>query len=92
MSMAQQSSSHPAVHADPSGGEHEESHGHSLAAWTLVAGVLVGTFVVCLAAVIEVTWLAVAGIVICVVGLVAGRLLQMAGFGVHPPAGAHPAE
>ena len=79
--MAQQSSSRPAVHAGARAGahghagetgEHEESHGHSLAAWTLVAGVLIGTFVVCLAMVIQVLWLAIVGGVILVGGLVAG--------------------
>jgi hypothetical protein len=32
----------------------------------------------------------VIGGVVCVVGLIAGRVLQMAGFGVHPPAGRTP--
>jgi hypothetical protein len=66
---------------------HEESHGHSLASWMLVALVLVGTFVVCLAIVLELLWLAIIGLVICAAGLVVGRLLQMAGFGVHKPVG-----
>jgi hypothetical protein len=65
--------------------EHEESHGHSLASWTLVGVELVGTFVICLAIVLKSIPLAVIGGVVCVIGLVAGRLLQMAGFGVHPP-------
>ena len=76
--MTQQATGHTDVH--------EESHGHSLASWMLVALVLVGTFIVCLAIVLEVLWLAIVGLVICAAGLVVGRLLQMAGFGVHKPA------
>ena len=77
--MAQQATGHTDVH--------EESHGHSLASWMLVALILVGTFVVCLAIVLELLWLAIIGLVICAAGLVVGRLLQMAGFGVHKPVG-----
>jgi hypothetical protein len=65
--------------------EQHESHGHSLASWTLVGIELVGTFVLCLAIVLKNLPLAIVGGVICVIGLIAGRLLQMAGFGVHPP-------
>jgi hypothetical protein len=70
----------------PQATEHDESHGHSLASWTLVGLELAGTFMICLAIVITNIPLAVIGGVFCVVGLVAGRLLQMAGFGVHQPA------
>jgi hypothetical protein len=66
--------------------EHEESHGHSLASWTLVGLELAGTFMISLAIVIKNIPVAVIGGVFCVLGLVAGRLLQMAGFGVHQPA------
>jgi hypothetical protein len=75
--MTQQATGHADVH--------EESHGHSLASWMLVALVLVGSFVVSLAIVLEVLWLAIIGLVIGAAGLVVGRLLQMAGFGVHKP-------
>jgi hypothetical protein len=68
--------------------ELHESHGHSLASWALVGTELVGTFVICLAIVLKNIPLAVIGGVVCVIGLIAGRLLQMAGFGVHPPS--HP--
>ncbi len=66
--------------------EHHESHGHSLASWTLVGVELVGTFVICLAIVLKSIPLAVIGGVVCVVGLILGRVLQMAGYGVHPTA------
>jgi hypothetical protein len=67
------------------GGEHFESHGHSIAAWILVAFVLVGSFVIGLGVVLLSWWLAIVGIAFCVAGLILGRVLQMAGFGVHPP-------
>lgn len=90
--MATQGSARPATTGSaPTGAAgtdgHDESHGHSLASWTLVALVLVGSFLLCLAIVITSTVIAVIGGVICVLGLIAGRVLQMAGFGVHPPAG-----
>jgi hypothetical protein len=81
--MAQQSSTEDV---------HEESHGHSVAAWTLVGLVLVGVFVACLAMVLDIIWLIIVGLIIVAAGLVAGRLLAMAGFGVHPPAGPAPVE
>jgi hypothetical protein len=65
---------------------HQESHGHSLASWVLVGFLLVSAFVVSLAIVLQLLWLAIIGIAIGVIGLVLGRLLQMAGFGVHRPA------
>ena len=79
----------PASHAAAStdgAGEHFESHGHSVASWILVALVLIGAFVISLAIVLSMFWLTVVGAVVLVAGLVLGRVLQMAGFGVHPPA------
>ncbi|HEU4997558.1 MAG TPA: HGxxPAAW family protein [Lapillicoccus sp.] len=67
-------------------GEHEEheeheSHGHSLAAWTAVVVILVGTVVMSLAVVFpSLTWFIV-GAVIVVLGIVAGKVLAMAGYG-----------
>jgi len=71
------------AHADS--GEHFESHGHSVAAWILVAFILVGTFIASLGIVLVITWLDIVGAAFCVVGLILGRVLQMAGFGVHAP-------
>jgi MFS superfamily sulfate permease-like transporter len=88
--MATQGSARPGAvgtgGSSSSAGEHEESHGHSLASWMLVGFELVGSFLLCLAIVITNIPVAVIGGVVCVVGLIVGRLLQMAGFGVHPPA------
>ncbi|MFL6100652.1 MAG: HGxxPAAW family protein [Actinomycetales bacterium] len=65
--------------------EHFESHGHSVAAWILVAFLLIGSFIVSLGIVLVITWLDIVGVAFCVVGLILGRVLQMAGFGVHAP-------
>lgn len=90
--MASQGTARPGAVGTGSAGDEElhESHGHSLASWVLVALVLVGSFLVCLAIVVTSVAMAVIGGVVCVFGLVLGRVLQMAGFGVHPPAGRHP--
>jgi hypothetical protein len=84
--MAEQAGAGPGTASNESPGEHFESHGHSMASWILVAFVLVGSFVTGLAIVLTVVWLAIVGVVVIVLGLALGRILQMAGFGVHPPA------
>jgi uncharacterized protein DUF6704 len=83
--MAEQAGARQQTASSDSAGEHFESHGHSLASWVLVALVLVGAFVVSLGLVLTVLWLDIVGAVVIVLGLIVGRLLQMAGFGVHPP-------
>jgi hypothetical protein len=89
--MATQGSARPATTgASAATDAHDESHGHSLASWTLVALILVGTFLISLAIVITNLPIAIFGGIITVLGLIAGRVLQMAGFGVHPPAGRNP--
>ncbi|MGA8980703.1 MAG: HGxxPAAW family protein [Pedococcus sp.] len=69
--------------------EHEihEDHGHSVAAWTAVGILLVGTAVMSWAVVATSVALFVVGAVICVVGVVAGKVLGMAGYGAKdvPP-------
>jgi multisubunit Na+/H+ antiporter MnhG subunit len=60
---------------------HEEDHGHSIAAWTAVIIILVGSAVASLAVIITNTPLLVVGLVICVLGAVTGKLLGMAGYG-----------
>ena len=69
--------------------EHEihEDHGHSVAAWTAVVILLVGTAVMAWSVVVTSVALFVVGAVICVVGVVAGKVLGMAGYGAKdvPP-------
>ena len=61
--------------------EIHEDHGHSVAAWTAVAIILVGSAVASLAVVVTSTALFVIGLVICVLGAVAGKVLSLAGYG-----------
>ncbi len=61
--------------------EIHEDHGHSIAAWTAVATILVGSAVASLAVVLPNTALFVIGLVICVLGAVAGKVLSLAGYG-----------
>lgn len=66
-----------------SGVDHEmhESHGHSRAAWTGVTVILVGTLVMALAVIFpSVLWFVV-GAVVVVLGIAAGKILAMAGYG-----------
>lgn len=75
----------PSTPSNPrhSGVDHEihESHGHSQAAWTGVGVILVGTLVMALAVIFpSVLWFVV-GAVIVVLGIAAGKILAMAGYG-----------
>ena len=63
----------------------EHQDGQSTAAWTAVAIVLLATFLIGLAVVI-VSWpVAIAGIVLVVVGAAAGKILASAGYGQTKP-------
>ena len=70
-------------HGDSANQEHEEhgSHGHSTAAWAGVVIILVGSVIMALAVVFAwVAWFVV-GAVVVVVGVIAGKVLSMAGSG-----------
>lgn len=58
-----------------------DNHGHSRAAWTGVATILFGFLLSCIAIVAQTPWLFVVGAVICVIGVAAGKILSMMGFG-----------
>lgn len=60
---------------------HADEHGHSVAAWTGVGIILLGCLVASLAVALLTVWLFVVGLVICAIGVAAGKLLSMAGFG-----------
>jgi hypothetical protein len=61
--------------------QEHESHGQSVAAWTAVAILLVASLVMSLAVVFpSKMWFAV-GVVIAVLGVAAGKVLAMAGYG-----------
>ena len=67
---------------EPSQPEAEhESHGHSIAAWSSVGILLLGAAVMSFAVLFpSVLWFIV-GVVICVIGAIAGKVLAMAGYG-----------
>lgn len=66
---------------------HAEDHGHSVAAWTAVAIILVGAVVMALAVVFpHLVWFVV-GAVIAVLGAIIGKVLAMAGFGAKAVTG-----
>jgi hypothetical protein len=63
--------------------EHHEDHGHSVAAWTAVAILLVGSAIMSWAVLVTSMAIFIAGAVVCVVGIVAGKVLGMAGYGAR---------
>lgn len=60
---------------------HEDSHGHSVAAWVGVAIMLVGTFLACWGVVYQPDVLLWVGLVISLIGALAWYLLDRAGMG-----------
>ncbi|KGN32527.1 hypothetical protein N802_17060 [Knoellia sinensis KCTC 19936] len=64
--------------------EHDDdNHGNSLAAWVMVGIVLVATAVMSLAVAFPNVPLFIGGVVLAIVGLVAGKVLALAGYGVN---------
>ncbi|KGN38822.1 HGxxPAAW family protein [Knoellia subterranea] len=64
--------------------EHDDdNHGHSLAAWVLVGVVLLGCLIVSIAFIIPNTALGIAGVVVILAGLIAGKVLALAGHGIN---------
>lgn len=63
--------------------EHEihEDHGHSVAAWTGVGVILAGSALAAWGVAVASVPLFVIGLVVCVLGAVAGKVLSMAGYG-----------
>jgi hypothetical protein len=60
-------------------------HGHSVAAWTAVSVVMLGSLLMCVAVAIGwgATWLFVVGVVVVVIGPLLGKVLGAMGFGAH---------
>ena len=65
--------------------DHHDNHGQSVAAWTGVGILMVAAVVMSWAVVISSTGLFIAGAVLALVGVIAGKVLAMAGFGVQKP-------
>jgi hypothetical protein len=70
-------------HGDSAHQEHEEHerHGHSTAAWTGVGIILVGAVIMALAVVFASVMWFVVGAIVVVVGVIAGKVMAMAGYG-----------
>lgn len=60
----------------------DDHHGHSTAAWVMVGLLLLASAVISLAMVLPNTPLLIGGVVLAIVGLVAGKVLSLAGYGV----------
>lgn len=61
--------------------QHADTEGRSVAAWTGVFTIMGGSLVMALAVVFPSVILFIVGALICVAGVVAGKLLSMAGYG-----------
>jgi hypothetical protein len=61
--------------------EHDEDHGHSVAAWTTVGICIVAAAIMAAAVAWANVWVFIGGAALAVVGVVAGKLLSMAGYG-----------
>jgi hypothetical protein len=61
---------------------HGENHGNSVAAWTAVVVITLGFVVGGLAFAFSWVWMFWTGVGLCVVGVAAGKVLAMMGFGV----------
>lgn len=61
--------------------EQHEDHGHSTAAWTAVGIILLGSAVAAIAVVVPSLLLGIIGAAIIVLGVIAGRVMSMAGYG-----------
>jgi hypothetical protein len=61
--------------------EHDDNHGHSVAAWTAVTILIVAAAIMSLAVLFPNVTLFGAGVIVAIVGVVAGKVLSMAGYG-----------
>jgi hypothetical protein len=59
-----------------------ENHGNSVAAWVAVSIVMVATCVASVGVLVSKPWLFWLGVALVAVGVIAGKVLQMAGFGM----------
>ncbi len=61
--------------------EHDDNHGHSVAAWTAVIILIAAAAIMSIAVVFPNVGLFGAGVIVAVVGVIAGKVLSMAGYG-----------
>ncbi|MEO7267877.1 MAG: HGxxPAAW family protein [Knoellia sp.] len=61
----------------------DDNHGNSVAAWVMVGTVLVASAIMSIAMIFPNVPLFVGGVVLVIVGLVAGKVLALAGYGIN---------
>jgi hypothetical protein len=61
--------------------EQHEDHGHSVAAWTAVGIILLGSAIASVAVLLPNVVIGIVGAVVIVAGAVAGKVMSMAGYG-----------
>lgn len=61
--------------------EQHEDHGHSVASWTAVAVVLLGSVIAAIGVLVPSLVLGIIGAVVIVLGAISGKVLSMAGYG-----------
>jgi multisubunit Na+/H+ antiporter MnhG subunit len=66
-------------------GEAHSNHGNTIAAWTAVGVIMIGAFISSLAVVFATVTMFVIGIVVCVLGVIVGKVLSKAGYGAKRP-------
>jgi multisubunit Na+/H+ antiporter MnhG subunit len=66
-------------------GEAHSNHGNTIAAWTGVGVIMIGGLIMAIAVVLASITLFVVGAVVAVLGVVAGKVLSMAGYGAKRP-------
>lgn len=66
-------------------GQHLPGHGNSVAAWTGVGVVLLGSAICCIAVVATSLWMFVGGLVVVALGAVVGKVLAGMGYGSNVP-------
>jgi len=66
--------------------ETHQNHGHSVAAWTAVATLMVAAVLIAVGVAWGIHACQIAGVVLVVLGVAAGKILTKAGFGSEPMA------
>ncbi|MBU4213877.1 MAG: hypothetical protein KJ792_04395 [Actinobacteria bacterium] len=68
----------------PPAGPPPANHGRTVAAWTTTWVVVAGGLIASIAVVAALTWLLWAGLGVCVLGVVIGKVMSVAGLGQRP--------
>lgn len=67
----------------PAATAHAVGHGNSVAAWTAVGVIVLGSLISSIALPFALVWLFWVGIVVIVIGAILGKVLTAMGFGEH---------